>query len=62
MDFRPQFFSFGWIIGFRHAPGQFSQLFAGQLALARQRLDSFDDGGGGHAESIARDLSCARIF
>jgi hypothetical protein len=69
VDFFPQSFFFGGIVGIGHALGKSGQFFARLLALARQfkskvkhpRLfsarqlfDFFNDGGGGHGLIIAQ--------
>jgi len=69
VDFFPQSFFFGGIVGIGHSLGKSGQCFAGQLALARQfkskvqhtRLfsarqlfDFFNDGCGGHGLIIAQ--------
>ena len=68
IDFIPQLLDFGWIVGINHALGQLGQLFAGQLAFARQfnrkldharlfrarqLLDFFNDGCGCHGKIVA---------
>ncbi len=75
MDFFPQSFFFGGIVGISHLLGQFGQLLAGQLTFARQfksklehagllctrqLFDFFNDNGGSHNLIVAANLTSAR--
>ncbi len=75
MDFFPQLFDFGGVVGISHSLGEFGQFFAGQLAFAgqfkgklkharlfraRQMFDFLDDGCGSHNKIIAGRLDSGK--